>query len=137
MFLLLLGCDQKDMPEKDATQLTYLALGDSYTIGESVDASQRYPVLLVKKLREAGYQIEDPLIIAKTGWTTDELAAGINEALKAEGVVSDFRFPDIIRLAPVALYNSFCEIWQVIDTIKKIMETNEYLKYGNERGIVA
>jgi len=73
---LLLGCEQKKMLEEEK-QIDYLALGDSYTIGESVDESQRYPVLLANKLREEGYYINDSLIIAKTGWTTDELAAGI------------------------------------------------------------
>ncbi len=58
----------------------YLALGDSYTIGEGVDASQRYPVLLATSLRKEGYSINDPLIVATTGWTTDELAAGIHAA---------------------------------------------------------
>jgi undecaprenyl-diphosphatase len=53
----------------------YLALGDSYTIGESVDASQRFPVQLAKQLK-----LGEPQIIAKTGWTTDELDAAITAA---------------------------------------------------------
>jgi len=61
------------------TPRRYLALGDSYTIGESVDESERWPSLLVAKLRATGIQIEDPLIIAKTGWTTDELNAAIDK----------------------------------------------------------
>lgn len=60
--------------------LTYLALGDSYTIGESVEASERWPVQLVQKLRAQGIQIKDPKIIAKTGWTTDELKSAIAES---------------------------------------------------------
>ncbi len=62
------------------TPFSYLALGDSYTIGESVDSARRWPVQLVRRLREEGVDVADPVIIARTGWTTDELAAGIGEA---------------------------------------------------------
>ncbi|MCB8975066.1 MAG: SGNH/GDSL hydrolase family protein [Ardenticatenaceae bacterium] len=55
----------------------YLALGDSYTIGESVAVDERWPVQLVTALRAQGINISDPEIIAKTGWTTGELAEGI------------------------------------------------------------
>lgn len=59
--------------------LTYLALGDSYTIGEGVEEKDRYPVQLVRDLNATGkWQFEAPQIIAKTGWTVDELDAGIN-----------------------------------------------------------
>ena len=67
---ILLSCQV--LQAQDAA-LSYLALGDSYTIGESVETSERWPVQLVEKLREHGIDIEDPQIIAKTGWTTDEL----------------------------------------------------------------
>lgn len=60
--------------------LSYLALGDSYTIGERVDSSLRWPVQLARQLREEGLPLLDPLIIARTGWTTDELDAGIDDA---------------------------------------------------------
>lgn len=60
--------------------LHYLALGDSYTIGEAVAANQRWPAALVQRLRQAGVVIDDPQIIAVTGWTTDELAQGMDEA---------------------------------------------------------
>lgn len=59
---------------------TYLALGDSYTIGESVSEDQRFPVQTAKLLAEAGIQMAPPHIIAKTGWTTDELETAINDA---------------------------------------------------------
>ena len=63
-----------------ASTLHYLALGDSYTIGEAVDAHQRWPAELVERLRTAGVMIDDPRIIATTGWTTDELAQGMDAA---------------------------------------------------------
>lgn len=51
----------------------YLALGDSYTIGESVPADARWPNQLAELLRAEGITLADPEIIARTGWTTDEL----------------------------------------------------------------
>jgi len=58
-------------------EITYLALGDSYTIGESVDPSMRWPVQLVDSLKKDSVNIADADIIARTGWTTDELMSGI------------------------------------------------------------
>ena len=60
--------------------LRYLALGDSYTIGEGVEASGRWPLQLARALREEGIALADPRIIATTGWTTDELAAAMDAA---------------------------------------------------------
>lgn len=60
--------------------LRYLALGDSYTIGEGVDVAGRWPVQLATALQEAGIVVDSPQIIATTGWTTDELEAGIDAA---------------------------------------------------------
>jgi lysophospholipase L1-like esterase len=60
--------------------LTYLALGDSYTIGESVPVEGRWPVQMARALREEGVALEDPRIIATTGWTTDELEWGMDSA---------------------------------------------------------
>ncbi|MBI3790987.1 MAG: SGNH/GDSL hydrolase family protein [Gemmatimonadetes bacterium] len=54
-----------------------LALGDSYTIGEKVAPTDRWPVQLAALLRGKGVNVAEPEIIATTGWTTDELRAGI------------------------------------------------------------
>jgi lysophospholipase L1-like esterase len=69
---------------------TFLALGDSYTIGEAVPLYESFPYQTVQLLRRAGKPIAAPEIIAKTGWTTDELAAGIaqTQCLPAYGLVS-------------------------------------------------
>ena len=58
--------------------MKYLALGDSYTIGEGVPRDGRWPELMARALRAEGIALEDPRIIAKTGWTTDELATAID-----------------------------------------------------------
>lgn len=57
--------------------LSYLALGDSYTIGESVAENERWPVQLSASLTKSGLEVASPQIIARTGWTTDELKAKI------------------------------------------------------------
>lgn len=56
----------------------FLALGDSYTIGESVEERERWPVQLANLLRESGFDMADPTIVATTGWTTSELLNGID-----------------------------------------------------------
>ena len=65
---------------REPAAIPYLALGDSYTIGESVAAEARWPVQLAAALRREGIALADPRIIATTGWTTDELDAAIDEA---------------------------------------------------------
>lgn len=69
----------KEKEVMEVPQLTYLALGDSYTIGESVAEKERWPIELVNRLNNDGKNITSPKIIAKTGWTTDELQKAINE----------------------------------------------------------
>jgi lysophospholipase L1-like esterase len=60
--------------------LRFLALGDSYTIGEGVDPAVRWPVVLADALRARGVKVAPPTIIAETGWTTDELDAAVDRA---------------------------------------------------------
>ncbi len=59
-------------------KIDYLALGDSYTIGEAVPEEDRWPVQLVERLRKKGIEINDPTIVATTGWTTDELQSALS-----------------------------------------------------------
>ncbi len=65
--------------KKPDTMYTYLALGDSYTIGELVPMAENFPHQLTDVLRKEHIEVAAPVIIAKTGWTTDELAAAIME----------------------------------------------------------
>jgi lysophospholipase L1-like esterase len=79
--LLLLGCAAQPSPTPEPPQpshpLRYLALGDSYTIGQGVAEAERWPMQLATRLRETGLLIEPPLIVARTGWTTQGLLAAI------------------------------------------------------------
>ncbi|MEO7215818.1 SGNH/GDSL hydrolase family protein [Mucilaginibacter sp.] len=61
-----------------ADNLTYLALGDSYTIGEAVEATKSFPYQLAAQLKLSGHLTGNPDIIARTGWTTGELISVIN-----------------------------------------------------------
>ncbi len=64
-------------------------------------------------------------------------ALRITEALKARGIIPDFRAPDIIRIAPVALYNTFEEVFEVANALKKIIVRKEYLRFGHERKAIS
>lgn len=71
------------LPPVPPAEIRVLALGDSYTIGESVAPEERWPVRLAALLRARGLSVASPTIVARTGWTTDELAAGIDTARPA------------------------------------------------------
>ena len=59
--------------------LTYLALGDSYTIGESVPASENFPSAVTARLEEEDLHFSAPAIVAETGWTTTDLLGAISK----------------------------------------------------------
>ena len=61
----------------------------------------------------------------------------IAKALKARGVIPDFRPPDVVRLAPIPLYTSYHEIWQTAQHLREIVETGEYLALAEGRELVA
>jgi lysophospholipase L1-like esterase len=67
---------QSQSPANDS--LRYLALGDSYTIGTSVDVAERFPMQLVKALQQKGIKIQKPKIIARVGWSTDQLSVAMD-----------------------------------------------------------
>ena len=75
--------------------MKYLALGDSYTIGEQVPAEENFPNQVYLLLRDRGVNISQPRIIAVTGWTTAELKEGIRAAGVAEPISTDY---DLVTL---------------------------------------
>jgi len=66
------------MPTPENTTHTFLALGDSYTIGQSVLSSENFPNQTIQLLKGQGYDFNAAEIVATTGWTTDELQNNIN-----------------------------------------------------------
>ena len=69
------------LDELPPDSLSYLALGDSYTIGQSVPVEERWPVQLAAKLNEeTPLRVKDPKIVAVTGWTTTNLSNGMDAA---------------------------------------------------------
>lgn len=78
-FLIFTACTTQKKETVNTNGFIHLALGDSYTIGEAVDVDERWPVQLAKRLRDDSIKI-DPIIVATTGWTTDELQDGIVKA---------------------------------------------------------
>jgi lysophospholipase L1-like esterase len=78
--LLILLLMQYKIDAQDKA-LTFLALGDSYTIGESVPIYENFPYQTVQLLRKSSIPVQAPEIVAKTGWTTDELMAGIDRTI--------------------------------------------------------
>ncbi len=77
LLFLMLTLEKPETMEDEP--VSFLALGDSYTIGEAVAEYERWPSQLVERLRKEEIPIEDPRIIATTGWTTDELIEGIEK----------------------------------------------------------
>ena len=73
-------------------QLSYLALGDSYTIGEAVEQRESFPYQLADQLRTKGLDIDKPIVIAKTGWTTSELKS----AIEVENLSQRFNFVTLL-----------------------------------------
>lgn len=71
---------------------SFLALGDSYTIGEQVPMEKNFPFQTARLLREENVEVADPVIVAKTGWTTDELAMAVRE----EGIKETFSFVTLL-----------------------------------------
>jgi lysophospholipase L1-like esterase len=71
--------------QAEPSAVRWLALGDSYTIGEAVDPEGRWPVQLAARLREHGLVVDAPHLVARTGWTTDELSAAMDAAALEPG----------------------------------------------------
>jgi lysophospholipase L1-like esterase len=84
LFLIIIFIVAMKKPVTDnqpvAKAYTYLALGDSYTIGEQVEAKENFPNQVTAILKEKGIGFDAPEVVAQTGWTTDELQMAIKKA---------------------------------------------------------
>ena len=77
VLLLLIFIVAMQQPKK---AYSYLALGDSYTVGEKLPAEENFPNQVVAILREQNFEFKAPEVVAQTGWTTDELEEGIEKS---------------------------------------------------------
>lgn len=96
--------------------------------------------LIDRELKAFHFTMANPREDAMRGghvFLVHDEAARICKALKANHVIPDFRAPNGIRLAPVALYNTFEEIWQTIHILKTIMKEEQYKEFSNKRDVVA
>ena len=67
----------------------------------------------------------------------EEDAYRISKALLHHGFIPDFRPPNVIRIAPIALYNTYEEVWRLVQVLKEIIDTKEYLQFSEERSIIS
>ncbi|QDW27094.1 SGNH/GDSL hydrolase family protein [Pedobacter sp. KBS0701] len=108
--------NQATNPSNGTGNFTYLALGDSYTIGEAVKQTESFPYQLQSLLKNQNINVANPKIIATTGWTTDELQA----AIKKENLTGTYSFVTLLigvnnqyRGYPISTYKKeFAELLQ-------------------------
>lgn len=96
--------------------------------------------LINHELDHFNFKIRNPINSVQRGghvFLEHPEAARICKALKTHGVIPDFRMPSGVRLAPVALYNSFEDVYDCVHILKDIMENKEYEQFEKERNIVS
>ncbi|MFD4703958.1 kynureninase [Gottfriedia sp. NPDC058432] len=96
--------------------------------------------LINEELSDFGFTIGNPLDDSDRGGHVcleHDDAARICKALKLNGIVPDFRAPNVIRLAPIAFYTSYVDVWNSVQILKKIMVEKQYEQFKNEREIIA
>lgn len=107
---------------------------------KSLHINQYLMELIEYELAGFGFTIGNPREDARRGGHVcleHEEAARICKALKENGIVPDFRAPNVVRLAPVALYTSYTEVWDAVQVLKKIIQEKQYEKYENKREVIA
>lgn len=107
---------------------------------KSLQLTEYLMSLIEAQLNDYGFKIVSPRHDDARGghvFLDHPEAARICKALKANNVIPDFRAPSGVRLAPVALYNTFEEVWHAVHILERIMKEKEYMKYDNERGVIA
>ncbi|MBP0725664.1 kynureninase [Bacillus sp. RG28] len=96
--------------------------------------------LIDQELSQFGFHMANPKEDSRRGGHVSlehEEAARICKALKKNGVIPDFRSPNVIRLAPMAFYTSYVEIWESVQILKKVMVEKQYEEFKNEREVIA
>ncbi len=127
--LLLFSCvpDQKTHTDDDDTlSISYLALGDSYTIGESVQEEERFPYLLIHSDFVKPHTIKDYKVIAKTGWTTRNLLDAMD---KEDLKINQFDFITLL----IGVNNQYQgkPFLEYEEELRELFERAIYLLNGN------
>ena len=108
---------------------------------KSLDITEYLMYLIDTKLAKYGFSVgnyrEDAKRTGHVALVHPEEAIRINAAMKARGVIPDFRFPDVIRLAPVPLYITYTEVYDMVEIIVDKKKKKEYENFDNKRGTVA
>jgi kynureninase len=89
---------------------------------------------------ETGYRVGSPREPARRGGHVGlehPRAVQITAALRQRGVVPDFRRPNVIRLAPIPLYTSFHDVWQVVGHLREIVQTRAYETFAEQAAVVS
>jgi kynureninase len=87
-----------------------------------------------------GYRIGTPREAGRRGGhvaVEHDQGPRIARALKRRGIIPDFRPPDVVRLAPIALYTSYHELWSTVQTLRAIIDSGEHLIGDPGRDVVA
>ncbi len=107
----------------------YLALGDSYTIGEQVRLVESFPYQTVQVLRKEGFEFYAPEIIAVTGWTTGELIAAINNVR----LLSSYNFVSLL----IGVNNQYRgrSIEEFENEFESLLQKAVHLVNGNEQNV--
>lgn len=114
--------------------------GIEHIRAKSLELTEFMMKLVKQELAEYNFTIANPQHNAERGGhilLEHDEAARICKALKDNNVIPDFRKPNGVRLAPVALYTTFEEVWETIQILKTIMKEEQYKKFENTRGVVA
>ncbi|MCI5056128.1 MAG: SGNH/GDSL hydrolase family protein [Flavobacteriales bacterium] len=112
-------------------ELKYIALGDSYTIGQSVATSERYPNILAQKLKDDSISLDTTIIIAKTGWRTDNLQS----AIESINLLDTFELVSLLigvnnqyQGKPISQYESeFRELLEIAINLAGGIESNVFV----------
>lgn len=107
---------------------------------KSLDLTGYLMYLIDTELKQYGFSIGNPRDDAHRGGHValeHADAIRINEALKDANVIPDFRYPNVIRLAPVPQYTRYVDVYELVERIKDIMDNKKYEQYENKAGTVA
>ena len=107
---------------------------------KSLQLTSYFLKLATTELSEYGFTISNPKDERVRGphlYLEHTQAASICKALKARKIIPDFRSPNGIRLAPVALYNTFEEVYKTVKILQEIMKNEDYKNFENKRGVIA